>query len=103
MDNYVASRYWEHRLHAPLREPGDVNDAGAGVLLRRARRTKKCAGHHDAELRLDGLDHGLVVGLWILDVLLGRSEKRDGFFWNHRQLRLGGRAWHHARNAFAIE
>src|SRR5438477_9895799 len=25
----VTSRYWQYRLHAPLREPGHVDDAGA--------------------------------------------------------------------------
>src|SRR5437016_6447393 len=74
----VTSRYWQYRLHAPVREPGDADDAGAGIFLRRTRRSKECAGHHDAELRFDGMDHGPMVGLWILGLLLGRSQERHG-------------------------
>src|SRR5205823_11016670 len=86
----VTSRYWQYRLHAPLREPGDVDDAGACFLLRRTRRTKERPRHHDAKLCLDGLDHGPLVGLRILGLFVGRSHKRHGCFWHHRPFRLGG-------------
>src|SRR5207248_37695 len=58
-------------------------------------------GHHDAELRLDGLDHCVVVGLRIFALFLRRSEERHGLFWNHRQPELGGPARHHALHAIA--
>ena len=97
----ATSRYWQYRLHAAVRQPGDVDDAGAGILLWRARRTKERARHHDAELRLDGLDHGVVVGLRILALFLRRSEERHGLFRHHRQPELGGPARHHALDAIA--
>jgi len=32
--------------------------AGAGAVLRRAGAAEEYVGHHDAELRIDGADHG---------------------------------------------
>src|SRR5713101_8951529 len=100
-DYHVTSRYWKYCLHAPVREPGDVDDARAGIFLRRARWTKERARHHDAELRLDGLDHGVVVGLRVLALFFRRSEERRGLFRNHRQPELGGPARHHPVHAIA--
>ena len=93
----ATSRYWQYRLHASVREFGDADDAGAGILLWRTRRTKECARDHDAELRLDGLDHCVVVGLRIFALFLRRSEERHRLFRNHRQPQLGGPSRHHAR------
>src|SRR6266480_5652234 len=84
-DYHVTSRYWKYRFYALVREPGDVDDAGAGIFLRRARWPKERARHHDAEFRLDGLDHGVVVGLRVFALFLRRSEERHGFLWHHRQ------------------
>src|SRR5713226_3237055 len=100
-DYHVTSRYWKYCLHAPVREPGDVDDARAGIFLRRARWTKERARHHDAEFHLDGLDHGAVVGLRILALLLRRPENRHGFLWHYRQPELGRPARHHALYAIA--
>ena len=44
-----------------LREPGHADDAGPGVLLRRAGRARERPRHHDPELRLDGLDDRALV------------------------------------------
>src|SRR5713101_1573817 len=100
-DYHVTSRYWKYCLHAPVREPGDVDDARAGIFLRRARWTKERARHYDAEFRLNGLDHGVVVGLRILALFFRRSENRHGFLWHYRQPELGRPARHHAFDAIA--
>src|SRR2546423_13606155 len=76
---HVTSRYWQHCLHAPVRQPGHVDDTGAGLFLRRTCWKEERPRHHDAKLRLDGLDHGVVVGLRIFALLLGRSKERHGF------------------------
>ena len=44
----------EHRLHASGRGPRHAHDAGARVLLRRARGPLEHAHDHDPELRVDG-------------------------------------------------
>src|SRR6266705_3268760 len=83
-DYHVTSRYWKYRFHALVCELGDADDARVGIFLRRTRRTKERARHHDAEFRLDGLDHGAVVGLRFLALFLRRSEKRHGSLWHYR-------------------
>ncbi len=57
----LASRHWQHGIHDFVHQPGDVDDARAGIFLWRARWTKKCSGHHDSEFCFDGLDDSAVV------------------------------------------
>ena len=66
----------EYGLHAPRREPRDADDAGARVLLRRARRPLEHADDHDPELRLDGDHDGALVARRLL-ALLQRRRGRD--------------------------
>ena len=51
----------QHRVHDPLLQPRHADDAGPGVLLRRAGRAEERPRHHDPELRLHGLDDGPLV------------------------------------------
>jgi hypothetical protein len=82
-----------YRLHAARHQPRHVDDAGAGLLLRRAGGTAERAVHHDPELRLDGRDHGPVVRLRLLAVLLRRRRR------HHREPRPGLPARHRPDHA----
>src|SRR2546426_5666960 len=84
-DYHVTSRYWKYCLHAPVREPGDVDDARAGIFLRRARWAKERAPPHDAEFCLDGVGHRVVGGPRVLPLFFPRSEERHGFLLHFRQ------------------
>src|SRR6202040_4331272 len=91
----------QYRFYASVRQLGNVDDARAGILLWWTGRTKERGCHHDAELRLDGLDYGLVVGLRIFALLFGRSEERHGFLWCHRKPALGEPPRYYALHAIA--
>ena len=73
--------YGRYRLGADVNGAGDADDAGPGLLLRRAGAAQECALHHHAQLLHPGADQRAVGALGILAGLCPGREP-------HRRARL---------------
>src|SRR5256885_16485555 len=79
-DYHVTSRYWKYRFYALVREPGDVDDAWAGIFLRRGGWAEERGRHHDAKFCFGGVGLRGVLGLWgVFSFFLGCAEESRSF------------------------
>ena len=62
-----------------MHQPRHADDAWLGILLRRTRRTQECAGHHDPEFCLHGMDDSNLVSVRLFAVFQRRLAR------HHRQ------------------
>ena len=58
----------QYGFYDSLGEPGHAHDSRLGIFLRRTRGQEERARDHDAELCLDGRDHGALGARWLLHV-----------------------------------